>query len=88
MKNKSKENVLFQGFVEPLYYNSDGKTIGFSMSSQCGSTVILNADHKVKRLRKLVGKRVAIIGDYCRKRNFFTVKKISAIMSDLDKTLL
>lgn len=88
MKNNFKKNVLFQGLVEPMYYNSDGKSIGFGLSLSNGQTIELNADHKLKRLRKSVGDKISIIGDYCGDRNFFTVKRITSFISDLDKTLL
>lgn len=88
MKNKSSGSELFQGFVEPLYYNSDGKTIGFIINSLCGNTVILSADHKLKRLRKSIGQKVSVIGSYCRERKIFKVKKIMSFIPNLDKTLL
>lgn len=88
MRNQTKESLLFKGLVEPIYYNSDGKSIGFGMSLSCGETIVLNADHKIKRLRKSAGKKISVIGDYCNIRKIFTVKRIMSYMSDLDRTLL
>ncbi len=61
---KKKQKNVFVGYLFPNAYNSDGKTVKFSLHCPDGESYLVNGDHLLQRMRKLSFSSVLIHGNF------------------------
>jgi hypothetical protein len=84
MQDNSNVKQLRYGLLLPFRYNSSGKVIQFKLQTG-GVDIALQADNRLKQLRKLTYKFVAITGvkKIGKVSEYFLVKEIA----DLDEVM-